>query len=159
VQSDYETLVDSAPFGAIFGTTAGLQLSPGGGGGAAFRAVIARAPATPLFGLAAGGVAMHALVGALTGATLARPLTFGSAPVRGIAIGGRNGFGAVIVNLSAKPFLLAVPQLLERLPYRERWARPITLVAGTSSLRTETGTTAATFALQPFSLVQIGMAP
>ncbi|MDQ6807492.1 MAG: hypothetical protein M3065_21650, partial [Actinomycetota bacterium] len=35
LQADYETLVDSAPFGAIFGTTAGLQLASGGGGGPA----------------------------------------------------------------------------------------------------------------------------
>jgi len=37
VQTDYETLVDSAPFGAIFGSTAGLELSHGVGGGVGGR--------------------------------------------------------------------------------------------------------------------------
>ncbi|HEY5318187.1 MAG TPA: hypothetical protein VIJ20_09410, partial [Solirubrobacteraceae bacterium] len=109
IQADYETLIDSAPFGAIFGTTAGLQLSGGGGGGAVtFRPVLAQAPATPLFGLATGGVAMQALLRALAGASFSRPISFRSAPVRGIGTAGRFGVGAVIVNLSAKPMLLSL---------------------------------------------------
>jgi hypothetical protein len=156
VQSDYETLVDSAPFGAIFGSATGLQLSGSGGG---FRAVIARAPTTPLFGLATGGVAMRALLGALAGANVSRPLSFGSAPARGIAFGGKNGFSAVLVNLSDRPFSLSVPLLLRGLRYTEWWGRPITLVAGTASLHTGTGTTTASFGLEPFSLLQIGGRP
>jgi hypothetical protein len=159
-QSDYETLIDSAPFGAIFGTTAGLQLSNDGGGGAVtFRAVVAHAPTTPLFGLATGGVAMQALLAALAGATVARPLTFGSAPVHGIGVAGKAGFGAVIVNLSNRPFVFSVPGLLRGLPYSERWGRPITLVAGTGSLRRQSGTTTAKIQLEPFSLLRIGGAP
>jgi len=157
VQADYETLADSAPFGAIFGSTDGLQLSTGGGGGpATFRAVIAHAPATPLFGLATGGVAMQALLDAVAGATFVRPITFRSAAIQGIGVAGKLGFGAVIVNLSDKPFVISVPQLLRKLPYTESWAPPITLVAGAASLHSQTGTTATTFGLQPFSLLRIG---
>lgn len=157
VQADYETLVDSAPFGAIFGTTAGLQLARGHGGGpVTFRAVTAHAPVTPVFGLAAGGVAMQALLHALAGATVARTISFRSAPVHGIAAATKTGFRAVIVNLSRKPFLLSVPKLLRGLPYTERSAQPITLVAGIATLRNETGTTTAVFALPPFSLLAIG---
>lgn len=157
VETDYETLVDSAPFGAIFGSTTGLQLSDAGGGGTStFRAVLAHAPPTPPFGLATGGVAMQALLGTLAGATVSRPIGFGSAPVHGIGVAGKAGFGAVIVNLSDRPYSLSVPELLRGLPYTERWARPITLVAGTASLRIGTGTTSATFGLEPFSLLQIG---
>jgi hypothetical protein len=161
VQADYETLVDSAPFGAIFGNTAGLQLDSGGGGGggqATFRAVTARAPVTPLFGLAAGGVAMQALFSALVGANVSRTIRFRSAPVHGIVVGGTSGFGAVIVNLSRKPFVMSVPRVLRGLPYRERYARPIALVAGTATLRHESGTTPAAFELAPFSLLEIGKA-
>ena len=157
-QSDYETLVNSAPFGAIFGTTAGLQLDSWGGDGQTFRAVLAPAPSTPLFGLATGGVALQALLGALNGATVSRPIVFKSAPVEGIGVGGQAGLGAVIVNLSAKPFLLSVPQVLRGLPYIERSAPPITLVTGTNSLQNQAGTTGATFALEPFALLQIGKA-
>lgn len=158
-QSEYETLVDSAPFGAIFGSTAGLQLASGRGGGpVTFRAVLARAPATPPFGLATGGVAMQGLLGALAGATFARSMSFGSAPVRGMAVAGKTGPGAVIVNLSRKPFLISVLGPLRGLPYTERWARPITLVTGTASLRAHTGTTGSTFDLEPFSLLEIGTA-
>ncbi len=160
LQADYETLVDSAPFGAIFGTTAGLQLASGDGGGAAtFRGVLAHAPATPVFGLATGGVAMQALNRALAGATVARTMSFRSAPVRGIAVAGKNGYGAVLVNLSRKPFSIYVPPLLRGLPYSERSARPITLVAGAATLRNQTGTTTAALELAPFSLLSIGKAP
>lgn len=156
-QSDYETLVDSAPFGAIFGSTEGLQLSSGSGGAAvSFRAVIARAPATPLFGLATGGVAMQGLLGALTGATVARPMSFRSVPVRGMVVAGENGVGAVIVNLSAKPLLISVLAPLRGLPYTERYAPPVTLVAGIASLHSLSGTTGATIGLEPFSLLEIG---
>jgi hypothetical protein len=155
-QTDYETLVDSAPFGAIFGSTAGLELSHGdGGAGAAFRAVVAHAPTTPLFGLATGGVAMQALLGALAGSTVSRTISFGRAPVHGIAFAGTTGFGALIVNLSDRPFLLSVPLFLRGLPYTERSARPITLVAGIASLRNQTGTTTGTFELLPFSLLEM----
>jgi hypothetical protein len=154
-RSDYETLVNSEPFGAIFGNTAGLQLSAGGGT-ATFRPLLDHAPATPLFGLAAGGVAMRALLAGLAGASFSRTIGLGSAPVHGIAFAGTTGFGAVIVNLSREPLVLPVPALLQRLPYTERSAPPITLVAGTASLHNETGTTAATLQLQPFSLVRIG---
>jgi hypothetical protein len=157
VQSDYETLVDSAPFGAIFGSTTGLQLSPVGGGGTqTFRAVVARAPATPLFGLAAGGVAMRALLGAIHGATVSRAIGFGSAPVGGFAFGGTHGFAAVIVNVSGRPYSLSVPALLRGLRYTEWWGRPITLVAGTATLHSGMGTTGAHFGLEPYSLLQIG---
>ncbi|HWC86243.1 MAG TPA: hypothetical protein VG388_06880 [Solirubrobacteraceae bacterium] len=155
VQSDYETLVDSAPFGAIFGrTTNGLQLSGGSGDQPGFRAVAARAPATPPFGLATGGVALRALLGALAGATVSRPL--GAGPVHGLVVGGRRGFSAVFVNLSARPYTLPVPSVLRGLPYTEWWGRPITLVAGAASLHSGSGTTRATFGLEPFSLLQIG---
>jgi hypothetical protein len=158
-QSDYETLVNSAPFGALFGSTAGLNLGGPGGGGVTFRAVSARAPATPLFGLATGGVAMQALLHTISGAVLARPLRFRAAPVRGIAVGGKSGFGAVIVNLSDKRFAISVPAVLRHLPYTERVAPPITLVAGTPSLREYAGTTGAALEVEPFSLVEIGRAP
>jgi hypothetical protein len=155
-QTDYETLVDSAPFGAIFGSTAGLELSHGdGGAGVAFRAVVAHAPTTPLFGLATGGVAMQALLGALAGSTVSRTISFGRAPVHGIAFAGTTGFGALIVNLSDRPFLLSVPLFLRGLPYTERSARPVTLVAGIASLRNQTGTTTGTFELLPFSLLEM----
>lgn len=158
-ESDYETLVNSAPFGAIFGDTAGLQLSSGGGRASeTFRAVVAHAPATPLFGLAAGGVAMRALLAGLVGARFSRTMVFGPAAVRGIAFAGGLGIGAVIVNLSGRPFVIAVPALLRGLPYTERSAKPITLVAGTASLRNATGNTSATLELQPFSLIRIGKA-
>jgi hypothetical protein len=157
VQSDYETLVDSAPFGAIFGSTTGLQLSPVGASGTqTFRAVLARAPTTPLFGLAAGGVAMKALLGAMNGATVSRAVGFGSAPVGGFAFGGTHGFAAVIVNLSDRPYSLSVPALLRGLKYTEWWGRPITLVAGAATLHSGTGTTGAHFGLEPYSLLQIG---
>jgi hypothetical protein len=74
-----------------------------------FRAVVARAPATPLFGLATGGVAMQGLLGALADATFARTISFRSAPVPGMAAVGKNGYGAVIVNLSAKPLAISLP--------------------------------------------------
>jgi hypothetical protein len=160
VQADYETLVDSAPFGAVFGSTQGLQLASGSSegdtGAAAFRAVRAQAPATPLFGLATGGVAMQALFHALAGATVARTIGFGSAPVHGVAMAGKAGFAAVIVNLSRRPFPISVPQLLRHLPSAERSAAPITLVAGTATLQTHTGVTASALLLEPFSLVAIG---
>ena len=157
VQSDYETLVDSAPFGALFGSTAGLQLSPvGGTSSASFRAVRDPAPATPLFGLSTGGVAMRALLGAAAGAKLARTLSFGSAPVAGAAFGGPQGFSALILNLSDRPYTLSLPKLLRGLRYAEWWGRPITLVAGATSLHEGVGTTAARFGLEPFSLLQIG---
>jgi len=159
VQADYETLVDSAPFGAIFGSTQGLQLATGngnGGGPAAFRAVLAHAPVTPVFGLATGGVAMQAILVALSGATVSRTISFRSASVRGIAVGGKNGFGAVIVNPSRRQFLVSVPQLLRGLPYTERSAPPITLVAGAGTLQTRAGTTTAALELAPFSLLRIG---
>lgn len=175
-QADYETLVDSAPFGAIFGSTVGLQLAIGGGGGPlTFRAVLAHAPVTPLFGLATGGVAMQALLRALAGGNGLRTISFragrggeqlgrlrlraAAPPVHGIEVAGKSGFGAVIVNLSRKPFLISVPQLLRRLPYTERSASPITLVAGAATLRNQTGITTAAFDLQPFSLLVIGSAP
>jgi uncharacterized protein YebE (UPF0316 family) len=123
-----------------------------------FRAVVAHAPVTPVFGLAAGGVAMQALLDALadTTATVARTMSFHSPAVQGIAVAGKTGFGAVLVNRSRKPFLISVPKLLRGLPYTERWAAPITLVAGTATLRNETGATGAVFALPPFSLLRIG---
>jgi len=98
---------------------------------------------------------MQALLGALAGATLARAMSFGSAPVHGLAFAGKTGFGALIVNLSDRPFLLSVPPLLRGLPYIERSARPITLVAGIASLRNQTGTTTGTFELLPFSLLEM----
>lgn len=157
VQSDYETLVDSAPFGAIFGSTAGLQLSPvGTGATASFRAVRDPAPTTPLFGLSTGGVAMRALLAAAAGAKLTRAFGFGSAPVAGAAFGGPQGFSALILNLSDRPYSLSVPKLLRGLRYTEWWGRPITLVAGAGSLHEGVGKTAATFGLEPFSLLQIG---
>ncbi|MEA2199209.1 MAG: hypothetical protein QOJ25_3260 [Solirubrobacteraceae bacterium] len=157
VQSDYETLVDSAPFGAIFGSTTGLQLSPVGTADTqSFHAVRARAPATPVFGLATGGVAMKALLGALHGANVSRAIGFGRAPVGGIAFGGPNGFAAVIVNVSRRPYSLSVPALLRGLRYTEWWGRPITLVAGAGALHSGTGTTGAHFGLEPYSLLQIG---
>ncbi|HWF74528.1 MAG TPA: hypothetical protein VG186_14355 [Solirubrobacteraceae bacterium] len=154
VQADYETLVDSAPFGAIFGTTAGLQLATGNGGG--FRAVLAHAPVTPLFGLATGGVVMQTLLHALSGATVSRTMSFGSAPVRGIAVAGKDGVGAVLVNLSRRPFRIAVPTGLRGLPYGERSAPPITLVAGAGTLENRAGTTTSDLELAPFSLLRIG---
>jgi hypothetical protein len=156
-QSDYETLVDSAPFGALFGSTDGLNLGgPGGGTGLTFRAVDAQAPATPLFGLAAGGVAMRALLGALSGARSLRPINFGSTSVQGMVAGGPTGFAEVIVNLSRKPFAITLPAPLRGLPYTERAAAPITLVAGLTSLREYAGTTGTALELEPFSLVAIG---
>lgn len=156
-QSDYETLVDSAPFGAIFGSTAGLQLSAvGTGASASFRAVHDSVPATPLYGLATGGVAMHALLEAAAGATVVRTLEFGSAPVRGAVFGGSRGFAAVLVNLSDRPYTFPVPAPLRHRRYTEWWGRPITLVAGAASLRRGTGRTGSRFGLEPFSLLEIG---
>jgi hypothetical protein len=157
VQSDYETLVNSAPFGAIFGNTAGLQLSSSpAGGSVTFKAVVVQAPATPLFGLATGGVAMQGLLGALAGAAFASPISFGPATIRGTVVAGKNGFGAVIVNLSDKPLRISLPAALQRLPFTERWGRPVTLVAGIASLENHTGTTGPTAELEPFSLLEIG---
>ncbi|HWF35750.1 MAG TPA: hypothetical protein VG295_10255 [Solirubrobacteraceae bacterium] len=159
VQADYETLVDSAPFGAIFGTTAGLQLASGGGGGGGqitFRAVSAHAPPTPLFGLATGGVAMQALDRALAGASALRTMSFGPLAVRGVILASRSGFGAVIVNLSRRPVAITVPRALRGLPYGERYGRPITLVAGAATLHDVTGTTGGAVELEPFSLTTIG---
>jgi hypothetical protein len=53
---------------------------------------------------------------------------------------------------------ISLPAVLRRLPYTERTAPPITLVAGTASLHEYAGTTSATLELEPFSLLEIGKA-
>jgi hypothetical protein len=155
VQADYHALVNNGPFDALFGGYA--ELSAHGG----FRAVSSDPPATPLFGLAAGGVAMQSLLGALADGPVEqlRALRFGSAPVGGAMFtGGRTG-GAVIVNLTADLAPISLPQGLRGLPYTEHWAPPITLVAGTATLQGRTGTTTATMRLEPFSLLWIRGGP
>jgi hypothetical protein len=99
---------------------------------------------------------MQGLLGALAGATFARTISFRSAPVRGMVVVGKSGYGAVIVNLSAKPLAISLPTFLRGLPVTERWAPPITLIAGPASLHTLTGTTASAIELEPFSLLEIG---
>jgi hypothetical protein len=153
VQADYHALVSNGPFDALFGSRAELYL--GGKGVTAFRAVSANPPATPQFGLAAGGVAMQALLGALADAHQLGGIQFGSFPVGGDVFTGGRGPGAVIVNLTEGVARIAVPKALRGLHYVERWAPPITLVAGLDTLQARTGTTAATLDLEPFSLLWI----
>jgi len=157
VQADYHALVSSGGFDALFGSTTEFDLT-GGHGVAGFRAVVAHPPATPLFGLAAGGVAMQALLGALAGAHALQPLHFGSVPVGGAVFTGRSRPAAVIVNLTDELAPISVPSGLRGLPYTERWAPPVTLVAGLASLQAGSGTTAATLDLEPFSLLWVGTA-
>jgi hypothetical protein len=185
VQADYHALIGNGPFDALFGSRDELKVT-GAHGVSGFRAVVANPPATPLFGLAAGGVAMQALLGALAGAHALQAIRFGSFPVGGaVFTGGRGGArgggagggagggggargagggaggggggarGAVIVNLTDDLAPISVPKGLQGLRYIERWAPPITLVAGLASLQARTGTTAATIELEPFSLLWI----
>jgi hypothetical protein len=164
-QADYHSLVSSAPFGALFGDGDGLALGPGHGS-VLFQRVSSQPPRTPRFGLSGGGVAMQALLGALSGARSARPLSFTSADprfassgvglVRGAMFAGASNAGAVVANLSAHPVALALPPVLSRLPYRQRWAPPGTLVTGVGSLRLREGKTSASLMLEAFSLTRVG---
>ena len=151
-QADYHALVSNGPFDALFGSRDDFGPADPHG---QFRPVLADPPATPVYGLAAGGVAMQALLGALAGAHELRALGFGSAPVGGAMFTGGSAAGAVIVNLTADLAPISVPERLRGLAYTERWAPPITVVAGTASLQSRAGTTAATLDLEPFSLLWI----
>jgi hypothetical protein len=173
-QADYHGLVSSAPFGALFGDSAGLELGPGHGS-VAFAPVVPRPPATKRFDVGAGGIAMKALLGGLVDARQARALSFapaagGPSPapgtatrasldqplLQGVAFDGSGRPGATIVNLSSRAATVALPASLRGLPYTVHWAAPGALVSGLQSVHTRTGRALWTLTLEPFSLAALG---
>jgi hypothetical protein len=150
-QADLHALVSSAPFGAIFPDTAGLDFGAPRASGAragGFQAPVAHSPQTTAFGRSAGGAALALVLDGLRGASTGQPLSFASTSIPapaapGTLLGEQFQHGAhtaaVLVNLGPQPAAIALPATLAGASWRQLAAAPAALVSGPASLHRDRG--------------------